>query len=45
MKIWIDGRIGVDVTFPRAGLYKMFLQFQRGTAVVTAPFIVRVMAM
>lgn len=40
-----DGRIGVDVTFPRAGLYKMFLQFQRGAAVVTAPFVIRVMAM
>ena len=38
------GPIGIDVTLPSAGLYKMFVQFQRGTTVITAPFVLSVMA-
>lgn len=34
--------LAFDVTFPRQGLYKVWIQFQRGGAVVTAPFIVKV---
>lgn len=34
----------VEVTFPRAGLYKVWVQFQRGTTLVTAPFVVRTSA-
>ena len=37
------GPIGVDVTLPKAGRYKMFFQFQRGTTVTTAPFVLEVM--
>jgi len=39
------GPIGVDVTFPKAGLYKMFFQFKRGDEIVTAPFVVEAMDM
>lgn len=38
------GPIGMDVTLPNAGLYKMFVQFQRGSTVITAPFVLSVMA-
>jgi hypothetical protein len=38
------GPVGVDVTLPKAGLYKMFVQFQRGTTLITAPFVLSVMA-
>lgn len=34
----------VEVTFPRSGLYKVWVQFQRGTTLVTAPFVVRASA-
>lgn len=37
--------LDIEVTFPAAGLYKVFVQTKRGENVVTAPFIVRVMAM
>lgn len=33
--------LDIDVTFPKAGLYKLFVQFQRGNEVITAPFVVR----
>ena len=38
------GPVGIDVTLPKAGLYKMFVQFKRGTTVLTAPFVLSVMA-
>ncbi len=38
------GPVGIDVTLPKAGLYKMFVQFQRGTTLITAPFVLSVMA-
>lgn len=38
------GPIGIDVSLPKAGLYKIFLQFQRGTTLITAPFVLQVMA-
>ena len=38
------GPVGIDVTLPKAGLYKMFVQFQRGTTLITAPFVLDVMA-
>jgi len=31
-----------NVTFPRPGLFKLWVQFQRGGRVITAPFVVRV---
>lgn len=34
--------LGFDVTFPGSGLYKVFIQFERGSTVITAPFIVNV---
>lgn len=37
--------LDVAVTLPKAGLYKMFLQVKRGDRVVTAPFVIRAMAM
>ncbi len=37
------GPVGVDFTISKAGLYKMFVQFQRGTKVITAPFVLSVM--
>jgi len=37
------GPIGIDVTLPKDGLYKMWVQFQRGTTLITAPFVLRVM--
>ncbi|MFO0739613.1 MAG: hypothetical protein U0270_27190 [Labilithrix sp.] len=37
--------LDIEVTFPSAGLYKIFVQTKRGENVVTAPFVVRVMAM
>jgi hypothetical protein len=39
-----SGPVFVDMTLPKEGLYKMFLQFQRGTSVITAPFVLSVMA-
>jgi hypothetical protein len=39
-----SGPLGIDLTLPTGGLYKMFLQFQRGTTVITAPFVLDVMA-
>lgn len=38
------GPVGVDVTLPKAGLYKMFVQFKRGATLITAPFVLNVMA-
>ncbi len=38
------GPIGIVVTLPKAGLYKMFVQFQRGAVVITAPFVLEVVA-
>lgn len=35
--------LDIDVTFPRAGLYKVFVQTKRADTVITAPFVVRVM--
>lgn len=37
------GPVGIDVTLPKAGLYKMWVQFQRGTTLITAPFVLSVM--
>ncbi len=37
------GPVVVDLTLPKKGLYKMFLQFQRNTTVITAPFVLDVM--
>ena len=39
-----SGPIGIAVTLPKAGLYKLWFQFQRGTTVITAPFVLDVMA-
>lgn len=39
-----SGPVGIDVTLPKAGLYKMWVQFQRGTTLITAPFVLGVMA-
>jgi hypothetical protein len=36
-----DGPIGIDVTLPTASLYKMFVQFQRGTKVITTSIVLR----
>jgi hypothetical protein len=38
-----SGPLGIDMTIPEGGLYKMFLQFQRGTTLTTIPFVVNVM--
>ena len=38
------GPVAVDITLPKAGLYKMFVQFQRGATLITAPFVLNVMA-
>lgn len=38
------GPVGVDVTLPKAGLYKMFLQFKRGSTLITAPFVLKAMS-
>lgn len=37
--------LDINVTFPAAGLYKLFVQVKRGDAIVTAPFVVRVRGM
>ncbi len=37
--------LDIDVTFPVAGYYKIFVQTKRGETVVTAPFVVRVVSM
>lgn len=34
--------LAVDVTFPRAGLYKLWIQVQRAGRVITIPYVVRV---
>ena len=34
--------VSAHTTFPRAGLYKVWAQFQRGGRVITVPFVVRV---
>ena len=39
----VSGALGVDVTFPSSGLYKVFFQFQRSGAIVTAPMAISVM--
>ena len=36
------GQLELSVSFPRAGLYKVWVQFRRGTSDVTAPFVIRV---
>jgi hypothetical protein len=41
----VGGDLDVDVNLPRAGLYKMFMQVKRGERVITAPFVLRAMAM
>jgi hypothetical protein len=38
------GPLGIELTLPVGGLYKMFLQFQRGSTVITTPFVLNVMA-
>ena len=38
------GPVGIDVTLPKAGLYKIWVQFQRATTVMTAPFVLNVVA-
>jgi hypothetical protein len=38
------GPVVIDLTLPAAGLYKMFVQFQRGATVITAPFVLGVTA-
>lgn len=38
------GPVGIDLELPKAGLYKMFLQFQRGTTLITTSFVLQVMA-
>jgi len=37
----IPGRIELDMVFPQAGLYKLWIQFQAKGKVITAPFVVR----
>lgn len=37
--------LDVDVKFPRAGFYKMFVQVKRATQVITAPFVLHVSTM
>ncbi|MBX3233542.1 MAG: hypothetical protein KIT84_11100 [Labilithrix sp.] len=37
--------LDVEVTLPKAGLYKMFMQVKRGDRVITAPFVLRATAM
>lgn len=37
--------LDIDVTLPRAGLYKVFVQIKRGGRVVTAPFVLRAATM
>ena len=37
--------LDIDVTLPRAGLYKVFVQIKRGGRVVTAPFVLRAVTM
>lgn len=37
--------LDIDVTFPSAGLYKIFVQTKRGENIITAPFVIRVTAM
>lgn len=37
--------LDVALTLPAAGLYKMFVQVQRGETVITAPFVLRATAM
>jgi hypothetical protein len=39
------GELEVNLTLPRAGLYKMFFQFQRRDVVYTAPFVLKSVAM
>ena len=36
--MWGEGRMQFNVIFPRAGVHRVWLQFQNGTEVVTAPF-------
>ena len=36
--------VAAHTTFPRAGLYKVWAQFQRGGQVITVPYVVRVAA-
>lgn len=36
--------VAAHTTFPRAGLYKIWAQFQRGGRVITVPYVVRVTA-
>lgn len=36
--------VSAHTTFPDAGLYKLWAQFQRGGRVITVPFVVRVAA-
>jgi hypothetical protein len=40
-----SGPIGIDLTLPKAGLYKMFLQFERGNTVLTVPFVLEAEAL
>jgi hypothetical protein len=37
-----DGRVSAHTTFPRAGLYKAWVQLQRGGKVITVPFVLNV---
>lgn len=37
--------LDIEVTLPRAGFYKMFVQVKRGSDVVTAPFVLRAVSM
>jgi hypothetical protein len=37
-------RVSAHTTFPRAGLYKVWAQFQRNNQIITVPFVVRVAA-
>lgn len=36
--LWGEGRMQFNVIFPRAGVHRVWLQFQNGTEIVTAPF-------
>jgi hypothetical protein len=37
-----DGRVSAHTTFPRAGLYKAWVQLQRNQKVITVPFVLNV---
>ncbi len=39
-----DSEVSAHTGFPRAGIYKLWAQFQRGGKVINVPFIVRVPA-